>query len=178
MVIPRIDSKHNGKCDRPVAPLKKATEPYVNSTGSLTMLRPDSPVKTPGEHRNQCQHSIESLRYQPQLQMRTTTLAATGKESREGPRNSHGDWTFLRQHERVPEVAVLISCRNSRKSRRFSAQREMRHFPAASSQEKKTPSHLAWKGSTPLRQLKYFPEITFSTREEHQRSCHNSTRSQ
>ena len=134
MVIPRIDSKHNGKCDRPVAPLKKATEPYVNSTGSLTMLRPDSPVKTPGEHRNQCQHSIESLRYQPQLQMRTTTLAATGKESREGPRNSHGDWTFLRQHKIVPEVPVVTreeaqgSCCNSRKTRRFSPQSEMRPF--------------------------------------------------
>ena len=145
MVIPRIDSKHNGKCDRPVAPLKKATEPYVNSTGSLTMLRPDSPVKTPGEHRNQCQHSIESLRYQPQLQMRTTTLAATGKESREGPRNSHGDWTFLRQHEGVPEVPVVtreesdVSCCNSRNTRGFCPHHEMRSFCPVASREK---SHL------------------------------------
>ena len=33
--------------------------------------------------------------------------APTGEESQEACRNSYGDWTFLRQHERVPEVAVI-----------------------------------------------------------------------
>ena len=39
--------------------------------------------------------------------MRTAAPEVTGEESREAPHNSHGDWTFLRQHERVPEVPVV-----------------------------------------------------------------------
>ena len=31
----------------------------------------------------------------------------TGEESREAPRNSHVDRTFLKQDERVPEVPVV-----------------------------------------------------------------------
>ena len=44
------------------------------------------------------------------------------------PSNSHGDWPFLRPPERVPEVPVAIesTCRNSRKSKRFSPPGEMR----------------------------------------------------
>ena len=38
MVTLRIDSKHDGTCDSPVAPLEKAKDPNVNSTGSLTLL--------------------------------------------------------------------------------------------------------------------------------------------
>ena len=37
-VTPRIDSKHDGWCDNPVAPRDKATDPYVNPTGNLTLL--------------------------------------------------------------------------------------------------------------------------------------------
>ena len=37
-VSPSIDAKHDGMCDNAVAPRKKATDPYVNSTGSLTLL--------------------------------------------------------------------------------------------------------------------------------------------
>ena len=37
-VTPRIDSKHDGRCDSPVAPREKATDPYANSTGNLTLL--------------------------------------------------------------------------------------------------------------------------------------------
>ena len=37
MVTPRIDLKHDGRCDSPVSPGEKATNPYVNSTGSLTL---------------------------------------------------------------------------------------------------------------------------------------------
>ena len=37
-VTPRIDSKHDGRCDSPVAPQKKAIDPYANLTGSLTLL--------------------------------------------------------------------------------------------------------------------------------------------
>ena len=69
-------------------------------------------------------------------------LAPTGEESHEAPPNSHGDWTFLRKHEQVPQVAVVtreetqVSCRNWRKDRRFSPQCEMRPFLAVISQEK------------------------------------------
>ena len=38
MVTSRIDSKHHGRCDSPVAPREKATDPYVNLRGSLTLL--------------------------------------------------------------------------------------------------------------------------------------------
>ena len=38
MVTLRIDSKHDGSCDSPVAPGEKATDTYVNTTGSLTLL--------------------------------------------------------------------------------------------------------------------------------------------
>ena len=37
-VTPRIDAKQDGRCDSPVAPREKATDPYVNPTGSLTLL--------------------------------------------------------------------------------------------------------------------------------------------
>ena len=37
-VTPRIDSKHDGRCDSLVAPGEKATDPYVNSAGSMTLL--------------------------------------------------------------------------------------------------------------------------------------------
>ena len=33
--------------------------------------------------------------------------APTGEESGEAPRNSRGDWPFLRPHERVPEVPIV-----------------------------------------------------------------------
>ena len=37
-VTPRIDSKHDGGCDSPVAHGQKAINPFVNPTGSLTLL--------------------------------------------------------------------------------------------------------------------------------------------
>ena len=51
------------------------------------------------------------------------------------PSNSHGDWPFLRPPERVPEVPVAIesTCRNSRKSKRFSPPGEMRPIFAEAS---------------------------------------------
>ena len=37
-VTPSIDSKQDGTCDIPVAAREKDADPYVNSTGSLTLL--------------------------------------------------------------------------------------------------------------------------------------------
>ena len=38
MVTPTIDSKQDGSFDRPVTPREKATDPYVNTKGSLKLL--------------------------------------------------------------------------------------------------------------------------------------------
>ena len=38
MVTLKMDSKHDGTCDIPEAPREKATDPYVNLTGSLRLL--------------------------------------------------------------------------------------------------------------------------------------------
>ena len=46
----------------------------------------------------------EETCFQPQLKMRNSVLAAIAKESQGATHNSHGDWTFLRPHELVPEV--------------------------------------------------------------------------
>ena len=104
-------------------------------------------------------------------------LAATAEESQKAPRNSHGDWIFLRPHEWFCEVHIVtreepqVCCCNWRKTRRFSPQREMRAFSTAASWEK---SHLpSWSSNvslTPLRQLKQFPDIPVSIQEEHRGS--------
>ena len=82
-----------------------------------------------------------------------------------------------------PEVPVVtreepqVSCHNSRKSRRFSPQREMRPFSTVAAREKSYLSSYASKGSlTPLMQLKNFPYIPISTREENRGSHNNSRR--
>ena len=51
------------------------------------------------------------------------------------PINSHGDWPFLRPPDRVPEFPVKVdsTCRNSRKSRRFSPPDKMRPISAETS---------------------------------------------
>ena len=175
MVTSRIDSKHHGRCDSPVAPREKATDPYVNLRGSLTLLfhlkrRADLHVSTQLEvsrgPRDPCQHWRITLRFQPQLHMRTLSLAATAEESREPSQNSHGDWAFLRPHERVPDVPVVTReepkdvtcCHKSRKTRIFSPQSEIRPSSSVTSRGKSHLPSLASKESlTPWRQLKKFP---------------------
>ena len=154
MVTPRINSQHDGRCDNPVAPRKKATDPCINLSGSLTLLcqlakradfmsphhtRSDSPVETPEEPRDPCRLWRGTLTFRPQLQMRTSDLGATAKESREATHNTQGDWNFLRPHEGVPEFPVIIReetqvcCCNLRKTRRFSPQGPMRTFSTGAS---------------------------------------------
>ena len=99
--------------------------------------RPDSTVENPEEPQHPCNQGRGTLRFRPQLQMRTLAPAAAGEESLEAPRDSHGDLTFLRQHERIPEVPVVtpeehqVSCHSSRKTRKFSPQCEMKLFSTA-----------------------------------------------
>ena len=109
--------------------------------------------------------------------------APNGEVSQEAARNSHADCTFLRPHQRLPDVPIVtreelqVSCRNLKKTRRFSLQHKMRLFSTVASRE---ISHLPFcvsKGSlTPLRQLKKFNDIPLCTREEHQGSRLNSKR--
>ena len=100
---------------------RKPPIPMVNLTGSLTLLfrlerredlhgstetKPDSPVDAPEELRVPCRPWRGNLRFRPHLQMRTSAPAVTAEGSRGTPRDSSGDRTSLRPHERVPEVPV------------------------------------------------------------------------
>ena len=69
--------------------------------------RPDSPVETPYESRDPCLHPRRTLTFRPQVQMRTTARLPTGDKSRDTLLNMHGDLTFLRQQQQVPEVPAL-----------------------------------------------------------------------
>ncbi|KAI4567702.1 hypothetical protein MJT46_007500 [Ovis ammon polii x Ovis aries] len=85
------------------------------------------------------------------------------------PRNSHGDWPFLRPPERVPEVPVVSRehLPQLEKIQEVFPPGEMRPISAEASRGQ---SHLTTgtsKGSfTPLLQLKKFPDIPVSTLEE------------
>ena len=126
--------------------------------------------------------------------MRMLAPAAAEEQSRETPCDSHGDWSFLRPHEQVPEVPVIareehqVSRCNLRKTRRFFPQREMRPFSAAASREKPPTSHFRlekvfetldasqgiprhtrhhWRGTPRVRpQLKKCPAFPSSSRDE------------
>ena len=133
---------HRFLCKHDRKPNTALTAPEGKRTWMSPLeTRPDSPVETPEEPQDPCRHGRGTWRFWPQLQMRTTAWEPTSEESREAPGNSHGDWTFLRTHKRVPQVPVIIreepqvSCCNSRKTKRFSPQREMRPFSAVASQE-------------------------------------------
>ena len=69
-------------------------------------MRPDSPVEMSEKPRDSCRHWRGNLSFWTQLQMRTLAPAATAEESPEAPRNSHGNWTFLKPHEQVTDVPV------------------------------------------------------------------------
>ena len=78
--------------------------------------------------------------------MRTSARAATAEESRGAPRNLGGDWILLRPHKWVPEVPVVTReepRRNSRKTRRFSPQRQLRLFFCCSIFQEIAPSLLS-----------------------------------
>ena len=158
---PRIDSHHGGTWDPPVGkPRRKA------SRESHRSLEPregksDTAVTVRKESERACTHSRQGLTPLGRLQKYPKIHVSTGEESsgsgthstqelrprhrrERNPnrprRNSHGDWPFLRPPERVPEVPVVIesTCRNSRKSRRFSPPGEMRPISSEASQANHT----------------------------------------
>ena len=93
-----------------------------------------------------------NLSFWPQLQMKTSALVATAEESRGAAGNSHGDWTFLRPHDRVPEVPVVtrekiqVCCHNSRKTRRFSPSKQDEALFCCSISREIPPSLLSLEG--------------------------------
>ena len=126
----------------------------------------DSPGETPEVPQDPCQHWRGILRFQPNSTQGLRPRHRRERNSERPPCNSHGHWPFLRPPERVPEVPVVTreTLPNSRKSRWFSPPGEMRPI---SSEASGGSSHLNSgnsKGS--LLQLKKFPDIPVSTREE------------
>ena len=78
------------------------------------------PCGRPEEPGDPCLPWRGTLRFRPQLQIRTSAPAATVEECRGGPRYSRGDWTSLRVLEWVPEVTIFTRdepCCNLRKTR-------------------------------------------------------------
>ncbi|KAI4551042.1 hypothetical protein MJT46_018549 [Ovis ammon polii x Ovis aries] len=129
--VPRIDYHHVCTWDGPVGqPCGKASweslvgktrgktiDPLIHAVDCVTLLLPlwrktqvharietrnDSPGETPELPQDSCQHWREILRFRPRLHTRSKAPASKGEESRRPPRNSHGDWPFLRPPERVP----------------------------------------------------------------------------
>ena len=92
-----------------------------------------------------------------------------GEKSERTPSNSHGDWPFLRKPVRVPEVPV-VSREHLPQLVKIQEVLPSRRDEAHSAEASRGYSHLtsgASKGSfTPLLQLKKFPDIPVSTREE------------
>ena len=87
---------------------------------------PDSPMDAPEKSRNTCRPWTGTLRFRPQLQIKTWAPADTAEESPGAPHDLRGDWISLRPQERVPEVPTVTREEpglNSRRNRRFSPQR-------------------------------------------------------
>ena len=158
---PRIDSHHGGTWDSPVGKLRgKASSESHRSLYPREGKR-DTAATAREEIACACPHSRCRMIFLGRLQKYPKIPVSTGEESsgsgthstqelrprhrrerntNRPRRNSHGDWPFLRPPERVPEVPVVIesTCRNSRKSRRFSPPGEMRPISSEASQANHT----------------------------------------
>ncbi|KAI4551966.1 hypothetical protein MJG53_000243 [Ovis ammon polii x Ovis aries] len=88
------------------------------------------------------------------------------------PRNSHGDWPFLRPPERVPEGPVG---KNSRLSRRISRRGALHRKGERNSRVVPPFQESPRRGLTPLGRLQKYPKIHVSTGEESSGSGPDST---
>ncbi|KAI4552053.1 hypothetical protein MJG53_000131 [Ovis ammon polii x Ovis aries] len=68
--------------------------------------RTDSPGETPEVPQDPCQHWRGILRSGPEFTQGLRPRHQRERNSERPPRNSHGDWPFLRPPERVPEGPV------------------------------------------------------------------------
>ncbi|KAI4575937.1 hypothetical protein MJG53_012140 [Ovis ammon polii x Ovis aries] len=121
-------------------PRGKATDPLIQATGSVTLLLPlwrkahvHAPIRdedlVPWGDSRRTPRSMSALERNPQVPALTPHKVLgpvieglrprhqRERNSERPPRNSHGDWPFLRPPERVPEGPVG---KNSRRSRRIS----------------------------------------------------------
>ncbi|KAI4552771.1 hypothetical protein MJG53_000459 [Ovis ammon polii x Ovis aries] len=136
--VPRIDSHHVCTWDSPVGkPRGKDTRENHRCFDPRGGLR-DTAATALEESASACPHSRRGLTPLGRLQKYPKIHVSTGEESSSSgpeftqglrprhqrernserpPRNSHGDWPFLRPPERVPEGPVG---KNSRRSRRIS----------------------------------------------------------
>ncbi|KAI4552852.1 hypothetical protein MJG53_000383 [Ovis ammon polii x Ovis aries] len=136
--VPRIDSHHVCTWDSPVGkPRGKDSREKHRSFAPRGGLR-DTAATALDESTSAYPHSrrgltpLGSLQKYPMIHVSTgEESSGSGPDSTQGlrprhrrernperpPRNSHGDWPFLRPPERVPEVPVG---KNSRRSRRIS----------------------------------------------------------
>ncbi|KAI4551125.1 hypothetical protein MJG53_000303 [Ovis ammon polii x Ovis aries] len=136
--VPRIDSHHVCTWDSPVGkPRGKDTRENHRCFDPRGGLR-DTAATALEESASACPHSRRGLTPLGRLQKYPKIHVSTGEESsgsgpeftqglrprhqrernsERPPRNSHGDWPFLRPPERVPEGPVG---KNSRRSRRIS----------------------------------------------------------
>ena len=119
-----------------------------------------SPWKLEGTHTS-CRSSRNSLGVPLPCELRPDSPAVTPEHSRAGPRNSNGDLTSLRQHERFPEFPVVpgeesqASSGNSRHTTRCPHQCKLRIISSAAPREQsQVPSQNSRESLTPFRQLK------------------------
>ena len=119
-----------------------------------------SPWQLEGIHTSCC-NSRNTLRFPLSCKLRPDSPDVTPEYPCARPRNSIGDLTSLRQHEKLPDLPVVpaeepqVSCRNSRQTTRFPRQREMRpFFSAAPREQSQVPSQNSRGGLTPFMQLK------------------------
>ncbi|KAI4572688.1 hypothetical protein MJG53_012526 [Ovis ammon polii x Ovis aries] len=114
--------------------------------------RTDSPRETPEVPQNPCQHWRGILRYGPDSTEGLRPRQRRERNPERPPRNSHGDWPFLRPPERVPEVPVP----------KFDAQHVHVGQPCG-------------RGLTPLGRLQKYPKIHVTNGEESSGSDPDST---
>ena len=133
-------------------------ETRIDSPGSLQKY-PKIQVSTGEECSGSGTDSTQGLRPRHRLERHHERL----------PSNTQGDWPFLRPPERVPEVPIISRehLLQLEKSRRFSPPGKIRPISAEASRgQSKLTSGTSTGSFTPFLQLKKFPNIPVSTREE------------
>ena len=143
----------------------ESREATHNSKGFLTSHRqheklPQVPMATRRTHTS-CRNWNNTLRFSFPCKLRPDSPALTPEHSCTHPRNSNGDLTSLRQHDRLPDLPIVpaeepqASRRNSRQTTIFPHQREMRPFsPATPRMQSLVPFQNSRGGLSPFLQLK------------------------
>ncbi|KAI4574028.1 hypothetical protein MJG53_012204 [Ovis ammon polii x Ovis aries] len=202
--VPRIDSHHVCTWDSPVGkPRGKDTRENHRCFDPRGGLR-DTAATALEESASACPHSRRGLTPLGRLQKYPKIHVSTGEESsgsgpeftqglrprhqrernsERPPRNSHGDWPFLRPPERVPEGPVpridshhvctwdspvgKPRGKDTRENHRcFDPRGGLRDTAATALEESASACPHSRRGLTPLRRLQKYPKIHVSTGEE------------